>query len=177
MTFYTSTLSDDIETDAEIETGEVDALALLQADHDEVTALFIDYRELSRGSVRNVERLDLIEQICEALTVHATLEEEIFYPAARDALGPLDLLEQAEQDHATATVLIEQLQAMDPSDAQYDPTVQKLQAAVEQHVLDEEQELFPQVRDSHLDLLALGERMAERREELMSLAHDLGTDG
>ena len=161
----TSTTSDLVDSSA-TETGEVDAMALLSADHDDVEEMFIDFQELVRNNGSDLERGDLVDQICLALTVHATIEEEIFYPAARDALGDPGLVEQAEQEHASAKALIEQLQGMDPSEDQYDNLVLQLQEAVDQHVQEEEDEMFPQLRDSAMDVLALGMQMAERRDEL-----------
>jgi hemerythrin superfamily protein len=154
------------------ETGEVDAIALLIADHEDVNELFIEYHDVIRGEGMDEERADLVEQICQALTAHATLEEELFYPAARDALDDPGLIEMAEHEHAEAKVLIEQLQGMSALDDQYDNTVQQLQHAIEQHVQEEEEELFPLVRESNLDVFALGMQMVERRDELASQAQD-----
>ncbi|WP_425258908.1 hemerythrin domain-containing protein [Rubrivivax sp. RP6-9] len=156
------------------ESLEVDALALLGADHGNVRELFVEYHELARGDGMDAVRLDLVAQICNALSVHAAIEEEIFYPAARDALGDPGWIEKAEREHAEARTLIEQLQAMDPSEGDYDSTVQQLQDAVDMHVQEEEDLLFPQARESHLDMMSLGLQMAERRDELLSRLEEGG---
>jgi hypothetical protein len=104
--------------------------------------------------------------------VHATLEESIFYPAALDALGNPGLIERAEQDHAEAGTMFEQLLVMDPSDDLYVASVQQLQDAVELHVQEQEEELFPQVRGSNMDMLEIGLQMADRRDELFSQLED-----
>lgn len=163
--------------ESEPDTGEVDAIALLMADHEEVNELFIQYHELVREDGMDMERADRVEQICRALTAHAALEEELFYPAALDALGDPGLIEKARHEHAEARMLIEQLQGMNVLDDLYDNTVQQLNDAVELHVQEEEEELFPLVRDSSLDVLALGLQMAERRDELLSQPGAAGARG
>jgi hemerythrin superfamily protein len=158
------------------ETGEVNAIALLIADHEDVNEMFIQYHDVVLDEGMDEERADLVDQICQALMAHATLEEELFYPAARDALDDPGLIEKAEHQHAQARVLIEQLQGMSALDDQYDNTVQQLQDSVEQHVQEEEVELFPLVRESSLDVFALGMQMAERRDELASQAQEGNAD-
>ena len=172
MTAHTSPYGASIDPD----NGGVDAITLLVADHDEVKEMFIDYFELVRGDGTDAERADLADQICQALTVHAAIEEEIFYPAARNALANPGLIDEAEEEHAQAEALIEQLQDMDASDDLFDNTVQKLQDVVEHHVQEEEQALFAQVRESSLDLLALGLEMAERKGEVLSQIDEQRTD-
>src|SRR5258707_456872 len=99
-----------------------DAIKLLMADHDEVEALFKQFQKLKNDGA---QKADIVEQICKALTVHAEIEEEIFYPAAREALAEKDddLLDEAEVEHASIKSLVEQLQDADPSDEMYDAKV------------------------------------------------------
>lgn len=146
---------------------EGDAIALLEADHRMVEAIFDAYDKL--GDDADVERLSLALQACVELDVHARLEEEVFYPAARDALGKEgeDLLDEAEVEHASVKDLITQISAMQPGDALYDAKVKVLGEYVKHHVKEEEDELFPKLRRSGLDLDALGARMAERKQALM----------
>ena len=146
-----------------------DAISLLAADHAEVKALFAQYNELVAADGDDSEqRAELVEMICQSLTAHAHIEEEIFYPAARQVVTDESLLDEAAQEHAEAKALIRELQSMSPNDADYDPTVQQLQHAVEHHVQEEESELFPQVKRSGLDLVDLGEQMEERKEDVLA---------
>lgn len=145
-----------------------DALALLAADHEDVRQLFAEYDELVADDASAEDRLALASEICDALTAHATAEEEIFYPAARGVLEAGELLDEAESEHASARALIERIRAMEPDDDAYDATVRVLAEAVEHHVQEEEGELFPRVRDTGLDLMTLGEQIAARRDEVLA---------
>jgi len=123
-----------------------DAIELLTADHEDVMMLFADYEELVSDSASAEERRHLVRQICSALNAHTTAEEDIFYPAARAAIGQPALLDQAEAEHSSAKALIAQLLRMDPADAQYDATVVQLQDAIEQHVHEEGANSSPSFR-------------------------------
>jgi hemerythrin-like domain-containing protein len=107
------------------------------------------------------------------LTVHATIEEEIFYPAARDAVDEEPLLNEAEVEHQSAKDLIAQILASDSSDALYDAQVKVLGEYVNHHVAEEEGELFPKLREAVLDLEQLGAEMSARQEELLSAEADV----
>ncbi|MEP7056430.1 MAG: hemerythrin domain-containing protein [Caldimonas sp.] len=146
----------------------VDAIDLLTNDHQEVRGLFEQYDELAESEADDAERQSLAEEICTMLSVHATIEEEIFYPAARDALDDDGLLNEAEVEHQSAKDLIAQIQASDPGDSLYDAQVKVLGEYVNHHVEEEEGELFPQVREAGLDLEALGAEMSARQEELLT---------
>lgn len=148
------------------------ALALLAADHAEVRELFDAYEALIAENADENERRALAQQICQLLTVHATVEEEIFYPAARSVIGDDDLIDEAEAEHASARDLVEQLLAMEPGDDRYDSTVFVLAETVEQHVQEEEEELFARLRTPALDLQSLAERMSARKEELLAAQDD-----
>jgi hemerythrin superfamily protein len=102
------------------------------------------------------------------LTVHATVEEEIFYPAAREIVEEQDLLDEAEVEHASAKDLIAQIQDMQPEEDLFDAKVKVLGEYIAHHVKEEEKELFPKVRRSKLDLHALGAEMLARKQELMA---------
>lgn len=152
--------------------GEQDAVSLLTADHAEVRQLFESYRQLVEEDADIDEKRELAEQICVALTVHADLEEEIFYPAMRESIDDDLLLDEAEVEHASAKDLIAQIQAMDPDDALYDAKVLVLGEYVEHHVEEEESEMFPAAEKSGIDLEALGAELAERKQELMSAVEE-----
>ena len=145
-----------------------DATALLAADHREVQALFRNYQKLADGDAGGAERRPLAEEICTLLTVHAAIEEEIFYPAARAAGVADDVLDEAEVEHATAKDLIAQIRDMDADDDLYDAKVKVLGEYVDHHVAEEQDELFPKCRASAMDLGEVGARLAARKAELMS---------
>jgi hemerythrin-like domain-containing protein len=100
--------------------------------------------------------------------VHATIEEEIFYPAAREGIKDEDLVDEATVEHASAKDLIAQIQQSEPDEELYDAKVKVLGEYIDHHVKEEEGELFPQARRAKLDLDALGEQLLERKSELMS---------
>ena len=144
-----------------------DATRLLAADHREVHALFEQYRKRASDGAAGEERQPLAEEICTLLTVHAALEEEIFYPAARAAGIDAGVLDEAEVEHASAKDLIAQIREMAPDAPLYDAKVNVLGEYIDHHVGEEEQELFPKCRASAMDLNDLGIRLAARKDELM----------
>ena len=142
-----------------------DAIALLTADHRQVDAWFDDYEALAGDA----DKKALADRICVALKVHTQIEEEIFYPPAREATGDADLLDEAVVEHAGAKNLIAEIEAMQPGQPLYDAKVKVLGEQVRHHVEEEETELFPEVRETSLDLEDLGARLAARKAELMAL--------
>ena len=145
-----------------------DAVALLTADHKDVSKLFKAYEKLVKADASGDERLEVVQTICEMLTAHATIEEEIFYPALREAPDADDLLDEAEVEHATVKDLVSQLEAMDPDDDLYDAKVTVLGEYVAHHVQEEENEMFPKCRKAEMDLSDLAGQLAERKAELMA---------
>lgn len=139
-----------------------DAIALLRADHALVEDLFEKY-EKARGDDRKAA---LAEQICNELKVHVSIEEEIFYPAAREAMREEDLMDEAIVEHQGAKDLIAQIENGKPGDDLYDAKVKVLSEYIKHHVKEEHNEMFPQVRKTKLDLKELGERMQARKTEL-----------
>ena len=144
-----------------------DAVKLLTADHEEVKGLFKQYQKLVDANAKSDERRALAEHICDLLTIHTTIEEEIFYPAARDAIDDDDLLDEAEVEHSAAKDLIAQIKAMDAGDDLYDAKVTVLGEQIDHHVKEEEGEMFPKCKKAKMDLEALGAELDERKEELM----------
>ena len=140
-----------------------DALALLRADHQLVQGLF-DQFEKTRSEDR---KSALAEQICNELTIHAQIEEEIFYPAAREAIRDEDLLDEATVEHQSAKDLIAQIQSGGTGEDLFDAKVKVLGEYVKHHVKEEQNELFPKVRKTKLDLKEMGERLQARKMELM----------
>jgi len=161
--------SKDTKTAAKKTGGSADpATKLLMADHKEVHAMFQQYKKLADADADASEREALAAEICQALTVHATVEEELFYPAAREAEVDADLLDEAEVEHASAKELIAQIEAMGADDDLFDAKVTVLGEYIDHHVKEEEGELFPKCRKSDMDLQGLGDAMAARKEELMA---------
>jgi hypothetical protein len=141
-----------------------DAIKLLKDDHKEVKTFFKQYESLEDDG----EKRALADRICAALKVHTQIEEEIFYPAVREAIDDDDLLDEAEVEHASAKQLIAEIQAMEVGDRLFDAKVTVLGEYVDHHVEEEEGEMFPESREGDLDLKALGVQMAERKAELMA---------
>jgi hemerythrin superfamily protein len=151
---------------ARAEAKPVDAIKLLKDDHKEVKGYFKQYEGLEAEE----EKQALADKICLALTVHAQIEEEIFYPAVRAAIDDDDLLDEAEVEHASAKQLIAEIQSMQAGDRLFDAKVTVLGEYIAHHVDEEEGEMFPESRDSEIDLKDLGEMLAARKAELMAQA-------
>jgi hemerythrin superfamily protein len=141
------------------------AVDLLKADHEKVEKAFKEFEKMDRSDTEACR--ELVSSVCEDLKVHTTLEEEIFYPALREAIEDEDILNEAAVEHETAKMLIEQLENMEPDDPNYFATFTVLGEYVMHHVKEEEGEMFPQAKKAKdLDLQELGERMRARKEEL-----------
>jgi len=148
-----------------------DAIALLTADHREVSEMFEQFEQFEQlGDRATTSKEKLKDKICKALIAHTTIEEEIFYPAVRAANVEEgeDMVDEAIVEHASAKDLIKQLQEMQPDDDLYDAKVKVLSEQIEHHVKEEEKEMFPKAKKAGLDLRALGQEMALRKQELMS---------
>jgi len=142
----------------------MNAVELLEQDHREVETYFDDYEALNDDKAK----AELSEKICLALKVHTQIEEEIFYPQARQATADDDLLDEAEVEHAGAKDLIAQIESMTVGDDLYDAKVKVLGEQVKHHIKEEEDELFPEAKSAKMDLEALGKTMAARKAELTS---------
>ena len=152
-----------------------DACQLLDADHIAVKHLFVNYARLAASpdeANTRTQRTALARMICDEITVHAQIEEEIFYPALREALGKdADLVDEATAEHQEAKQLIADIRAMGEADAAMDTLVAELNVAIEHHVKEERDELFPKAKAApELDLQALGEQLRERQQDLQSEA-------
>lgn len=146
------------------QTGAID---LLKRDHDDVQAMFEDYQLLAEGDGHDADKRDLSTKICGMLAVHAMIEEEIFYPAAREAQLNLALLDEAEIEHGSAKELIAQIGSAQASEPLYDARVKVLGEYIRHHVKEEEGELFPACRKSEMDMAAIGTRLQKRKEQLL----------
>jgi hemerythrin superfamily protein len=142
-----------------------EAMEMLKQDHDKVEKAFKEFEKMDREDAETCRQLIL--SVCEDLKVHTTLEEELFYPALREALEDEDLLNEAAVEHETAKMLIEQLENMSADDPNYYATFTVLGEYVMHHVKEEEGEMFPAAKKTDVDFDALAERMRARKEELM----------
>jgi len=141
------------------------AIDLLKEDHEKVKKAFRQFEKMDRSDTEACR--ELVERACADLRMHTTLEEEIFYPAVREAIEDEDIMNEAAVEHETAKILIEQLENMEPDDPNYFATFTVLGEYVMHHVKEEEGEMFPQAKKAKdLDLEALGEQMTARKEEL-----------
>jgi hemerythrin superfamily protein len=144
---------------------ESNAIELLKHDHREVESMFkqLDAEEESRG------KIEIAQQICLALIVHAEIEEEIFYPAARGALDEEDreMVSEAKVEHSSLKQLIDQIGGSGPQDQMFEARLTVLKEYVQHHVKEEENELMPAVKKTELDLDELGEELMERKQALM----------
>lgn len=141
-----------------------DAIALLKADHKLVAGLFDDFAKTKSDA----RKTSIVAQICKELTVHAQIEEEIFYPAFKAAAKDRELVPEAHVEHGSVKDLIAAVQGKAPFGEMYDAKVTVMGEFVKHHVKEEEKEMFPKARKTKLDLVALGAQMAARKEELMA---------
>ncbi|MGZ8182039.1 MAG: hemerythrin domain-containing protein [Methylobacter sp.] len=141
-----------------------DATVLLKNDHELVSGLFTEYEEAD--SVKEKKRI--VEQICNELTVHAQIEEEIFYPAVKKALKDKELIPEAQVEHATLKSLIAQVEGEKPDGEMFDAKIKVMGEYVKHHVKEEQNEIFPKAKSTDLDMMELGAKLSKRKEELIA---------
>jgi hemerythrin superfamily protein len=144
----------------------LDAIALLKADHRKVEDLFEKF-ESAKGAER---KKALALEICTELCVHATIEEEIFYPACKGEVKE-DLMSESYVEHDGAKVMIAELLASTPENEFYDAKMKVLSEEIKHHVKEEERRsdgLFAEAKAAGLDMDGLGERLAARKKELLA---------
>lgn len=160
--------------------NETDAIALLIEDHKAVQKQFKEFEKLKEEDGADDEKGRLVQQVCMALTIHAQIEEEIFYPAVREAIGDDDLMDEAEVEHMGAKDTIAQLESMEPGDELYDAKFTVLGEYVAHHIKEEQDEMFPKVRKAKVDTAALGAELLQRKQELqaeMDIVDDEAPEG
>jgi hemerythrin superfamily protein len=140
---------------------ENDAIAMLKRDHDNVKALFDQFEKAERKA----EKQKIVKQALEELRIHSTLEEEIFYPAIREQLKN-GIMNEADEEHHVAKVLIAELDTIDGDDDHFDAKFTVLAESVRHHIKEEEDQMLPKARDLKIDFQALGEKMKRRKAAL-----------
>ena len=142
------------------------AIELLTEEHTRVKSIFRQFENVKEGGGSKEKKAALVREACDALTIHALIEEEIFYPAVRRATGDADTMDEADVEHDCAKDLIAQLRGMGPDDDHFDAKFIVLAEMVRHHIKEEESVMFPEARNSSVNLDALGRRMFLRRQEL-----------
>jgi len=140
-----------------------DATAMLRADHKLVSGLFAQYEKTQSSS----KKKQLVGQICTELSVHAQVEEEIFYPAVKEALHDHELVPEATVEHASLKSLISEVEGVEPDGEMFDAKIKVLGEYVKHHVKEEQTEMFPKAKATDLDMRELGARIAARKEVLL----------
>ncbi|MDP2263846.1 MAG: hemerythrin domain-containing protein [Hydrogenophaga sp.] len=143
-------------------------LGALVDDHKRVKKAFRDFKKLDTEEDTEAAQA-LVQQVLTELQIHAALEEELLYPAAREALKDTDMLDEAEVEHESAHTLIDQLSVMSPADDKYFARFTVLCEYVLHHVKEEEGEMFPALESAKLDWESLAQQVESRREELMAV--------
>jgi hemerythrin superfamily protein len=155
----------------------MDAIALLKADHDTVAAKFASFEKLGDRAVK--AKAAIVADVIKALSAHAAIEEELFYPAVRERMTDQEdqVLEALEEHHVVKWTLSE-LDGMSPEHERFGAKFTVLMESVRHHVKEEEQELFPKVRKAFTrqELIDLGERMATAKAKAPKKPHPRSPD-
>lgn len=161
----TQTHSETKRRTAPLKTAAPDAIKLLKDDHRQVEEWFEAFEKTNSAS----KKQKLANDICLALTVHTQIEEEIFYPACREAGIEEDMMDEADVEHDGAKKLIAEIEDGKPGDDHWDAKVKVLSEMIKHHVKEEEQRdgMFAKAKKADLDLDALGEELKARKDELM----------
>ena len=151
----------------------VDAIFLLEKDHGKVQGLFSEFKKFQEDGTQDVDEVKqaIIDDVCAMLTVHARIEEEIFYPAARKFLpDDGDLMDEAQAEHDAAKELITRIELGSATDADTCALFLELSGAIDHHIREEEDEIFPKVREAGMNTAEVGGRLKARKDELESEA-------
>jgi len=149
------------ETKAKGSIAGIDAVQLLKHDHDEVTKMFEEFESADED-----RKFELAAEICQALTVHATIEEEIFYPQVREAVDAEGMMLEAEIEHDSIKQLIERVQEGEIDEVQLSAMIKDMKEYVTHHVNEEQRRIFPRAKRADLDLEAMGRELQQRKTEL-----------
>ncbi len=144
---------------------EMDAIELLKSDHKKVKALFKEFEDAKNDQTKS----KLAKEAIHELKVHAAIEEEIFYPAVREAIEDEDnLMNEAQEEHHVAKILIAELDQISEFDEMYEAKFIVLAENIRHHIKEEEDEMLPEAKKADLDMDALGAEMMERKQQLMA---------
>lgn len=139
-----------------------DAIKMLREDHQKVKDLFEEFEKAEEED----EKGQIVRTALNDLEIHATLEEEIFYPAVREHIEDDDVMDEALEEHHVAKLIIAELQDMEPGDDRFDAKFKVLAESVKHHIEEEESEILPKAQKMEIDKEGLGEEMTERKQEL-----------
>lgn len=142
------------------------ASGLLHEDHVRVQDMFKEYKTADAS-----RKQELAGKICSELKVHTRIEEELFYPSFRDASNQMDLVNEAEVEHASAKQLIKEIESMQPDDRLYDAKITVLGEYVNHHIREEENEMFPQAEKAGIDTAEMADQLKQRKQELQQQVH------
>jgi hemerythrin-like domain-containing protein len=147
-----------------------DAIALLMDDHRRVKELFEEFRKFQYFSKNDFDDLkqELMDAVCAELKIHTQIEEELFYPAAREALDDEDLMNEAEVEHAGVKDLIEQIEDGEAADPMTCARFMVLSEYIDHHIKEEHEEMFPKLRKTPLDTIDLGRKMKARKAQIQT---------
>lgn len=141
-----------------------DATELLRADHKRVSELFAEYEKTQSSA----KKKQVVSQICTELSVHAQVEEEIFYPAVEQTLKDKELVPEATVEHASLKALVAEVEGVEPNGEMFDAKIKVLSEYVKHHVKKEQNEMFPKAKATGLDMVELGAKLSERKAELLA---------
>lgn len=144
-----------------------DAIEILKRDHHGVKELFKEFARIE-GSGATTGLIPVVHEICSQLIIHSMIEEEIFYPAAQHVIKDDDVIREAEIEHATARYLIKKMLPLREQDPYLKAKVRVLREYTQHHINEEENEMFPKLKASQLDLSALGQRLMDRKAALQN---------
>jgi hemerythrin superfamily protein len=143
-----------------------DPVALLIADHRRLRELFSHFNKLQRRAHSPAKLQQVVELACEEFEIHATLEEQLFYPGVR-ARAPAGFIDEAEVHHDAVRAVIADLRQLHPANPRFAAAFRVLTRFITDHMKEEERWLFPRVRRARLDLVDLGHRMVTLRKSLL----------
>jgi hemerythrin superfamily protein len=151
---------------ASSKTTPLDAVDLLKADHQKVKKLFEQLDTITKQGASDNDKSALIAKIRDELSVHESVENEVFFPAVREVLRKKDVLQEATEDQEEAGDAIQALNDLKPGDSDYDRKISELGDKIAAHAAEEEKDVFPKVEGSNIDTEKLGAKMSARKEEL-----------
>jgi len=149
------------------EAKSADLIRILTEDHDKILHLFSEFERI-RDRIDDAAKQTLVEIACIELVIHAQVEEEYLYPALRREVGGKEALDEAQVEHMVGRQMIGEIESMVPEDELYDARFTVLGAYMRHHIEEEQEKIFPLLRNGRLDVAALTDSLVRRRDELRS---------